>query len=154
MGPILKELSSNSYEASEDVFIATLSPNGSLAWAKSVAWGGGVDRGNSLTIDNIGGINLIGFFNDSLFLQNDTLVVAKSTINNFLSTYDNDGNFLNAYPFVQTNKKGRSNSISMAIDGDLLITGFFIDSLFFGNESLKSQGAEDVFILSRLILWV
>ncbi len=138
----------NSLDA-EDVFLFKVNTDGTTAWAKNVAGGKNLDRGNSLIVDNTGNIHIVGFFKDSLEFENDTLVTNGKN-NNFSAEYNNSGDFIKASHFINTTvNSDRFNSISLAHDGGTLISGFFRDSIKYedpvaGWIYITSVGSDDM----------
>ena len=135
----------------EDVFLVKVLTDGTVDWARNVAGGQNLDRGNSLIVDKTGNIHIIGFFKDSLIFENDTLV-SNGKPNNFAAEYNNNGDFLSVAHFINTTvNSDRFNSISLAHDGGTLISGFFRDSIKYNDPAvgwmyITSVGGDDIVV--------
>lgn len=134
-----------------DIFVLKLDVNGALVWARSM---GGLsdDRGYSITIDAIGNIYTIGFFEDTVDFDPGVGSSNLSSAGNndiFIQKLDANGDLLWAkrmggplYDF------GRS--ISTDDNGNIFTTGSFYDTIDIdpgaGVTNLISNGSFDIFI--------
>jgi len=148
----------HSYSTYENVFMVKYLSNGNQVFAKRVAWGPALSRGTNLSINNSNNIFLNGFYNDTLFFETDTLIW-NGVANNFIAEYDTSGVFLQIiYDLKGTSGSTRINSVSLSNDNGLLITGHFVDSLFFVNDTLLSLGNYDMVLFklnsSNKIEWI
>ncbi len=114
-------------------------------WAKA---GGGdtTDCAYEVATDLLGNIFVTGsFLSDTMILGNDTLV-NNGSYDVFISKYDSDGNVLWAKNFGDSNA---DNGMSVATDatGNAYITGYFLDTIFFGTDTLVSLGDNDIFLV-------
>ena len=125
------------------------------AWAKSA---GGISNDDSfgIAVDNLGNSYITGDFQDTATFGNTTLINYGYS-NMFLAKYDSLGNLIwvkQAGGVVETSGRG----IAVDDSGNSYITGTFYDTAFFGNLSIISRGAFDIFIAkydsSGNILWV
>ncbi|MGD2033774.1 MAG: gliding motility-associated C-terminal domain-containing protein [Bacteroidales bacterium] len=136
---------SNTY-SSEDIYLAKYSSDGGVLWAKNIAWGPNQERSSGIIADNDRNLALVGFFRDSIFFENDTLI-SSGGIDNFYAKFDEDGNFIKAIHYPGTNNSTRLNEISLSNDNALLISGFYSGTLSAQTETLVSSGSSDVVLI-------
>ena len=145
---LFQDKAANITTGTEDVFLTKYNADGSVAWAKIVGWGPDIDRGGGITIDNNGNIHMVGFFKDYIkFSATDSLVAKNALNNNFYAKFDANGNYLTSKKYLGTDNSTRLNAISTSNDNGLLISGFYGDSLFVANDTLKSTDAYDLILL-------
>ncbi len=143
-GAVFDSYTLHSYNNSEDVFIAKVDQNGNVLWAKNVAEGNGLDRANSITSSIDGTIYIVGFFEDSLMFASDTLVVQKATANPFIAKFNETADYISSGHLVTSSDKTKFNSIAIANDGTVMLSGFYRDSMFLSTDTLVSQGKDDI----------
>jgi len=135
----------------EDAFLAKYNPNGTLAWAKNIGQGQNRQRGNGLAIDNSGDIYMIGFFQDSIDFGGGKVLldtVGGTNLDNFFAKFDNSGNFLDTVQIFGSDDATRLNAISIANDGGILISGFFLGQLTIKTQTLTAQSSgEDIIFI-------
>ncbi|MCH8904119.1 MAG: SBBP repeat-containing protein [Bacteroidetes bacterium] len=130
-----------------DIFLAKYNQNGSFMWAKNIAEKGGT-RGESIAFDNNNNVYVTGYFGDTAYFENDTLIVtglggAKDI---FIVKYDQDGKFRWARSFGGENSD-YSYSITVDKAANVYVTGYFIDTIFYNTDTLISNGSWDIIIL-------
>lgn len=135
----------NTY-SSEDIFLAKYNSDGEIVWAKRIAWGPDQDRSSGIVIDDNGNIAMVGFFKDSIFFENDTLV-CNGNLDNFFARFDSDGNFINAILYSGTSTLTRLNEISLSNDNALLLSGFYSETFYTQTQTLVSAGGGDIIVI-------
>ncbi|MCK4344242.1 MAG: SBBP repeat-containing protein, partial [Bacteroidales bacterium] len=132
----------------EDAFLAKYNPDGTLAWAKNIGQGQNRQKGNGLAIDNSGNIYMVGFFQDSIDFGNNWVLydtAAAGLTDNFIAKFNDSGVLLDTIQIFGTDDGTRLNAISIANDGEILISGFFLGQLTIKTQTLTAQGAgEDI----------
>ena len=135
-----------------DVFIAKISPAGSLIWAKRIG-GDQNDYGFSVAVDAQGQVYAAGFFEGTADFDpgpDSFLLSSAGLFDAFILKLDAEGEFLWAKSI-----QGDNNIMAYAIcadeAGSVYATGWFADTPDFdpgpGSSSLTSVGLADVFVL-------
>ncbi|NNM95902.1 MAG: hypothetical protein HKL88_10660, partial [Bacteroidia bacterium] len=144
----------------EEVFLTKYSSSGTVLWAKQSYSNDA--QGNSIAVDKSGYIYITGFYVDTVSFDGDTLL----TINPrgydevFLTKYSPGGTVLWANQANET-KSGFSsaegNSVATDNSGNIFITGRFIDTTSFGNDTIHTYSNGDIFLVkyapSGVVLW-
>jgi len=124
-------------------------------WANGAGGTVGDDNGQSISTDANGNVYVTGFFgSDSLTFGTTTITNAGSNGSGntdiFVIKYDANGNILWAQS-AGGSADERANSISTDANGNVYVTGDFINSTItpftFGTTTLTSAGGTDIFIL-------
>ncbi len=127
---------------SSDMFIAKLSAKGEVIWAKS---GGGSwhDTGTGLAVGDNGGVFVTGSFAD--VARFDSLEVESGPANDaYVIHYDRTGNIIG---FIQSGGNGTKFDSKISRDlENIFISGFFADTLDWGNFGLTTNHEWDVYI--------
>jgi len=138
-----------------DIFVAKYGINGNLLWVQQ-AGGDGWDRGLSVETDNLGNIVVTGEF-ESIATFGDTSVISKGYRDIFVANYDSDGNL------IWVERAGGTDwdcgfGVEIFSSGNIVVTGVFEDTAFFGDTSLTSAGWFDIFVAEYdaggNLLWV
>jgi len=138
-----------------DIFVAKYGINGNLLWVQQ-AGGEGWDRGLSVETDNLGNIVVTGEF-ESIATFGDTSVISKGYRDIFVANYDSDGNL------IWVERAGGTDwdcgfGVEIFSSGNIVVTGVFEDTAFFGDTSLTSAGWFDIFVAEYdaggNLLWV
>ena len=121
-GPGTYNLSSAGWK---DIFIQKLDANGNFIWAKSM---GGVsyDVGNSITIDALGNIYIIGVFEDTVDFDPGTgtyYLTSAGSRDIFIQKLDSSGNFIWAKSAGGSDYDGGS-SIAVDTTGNVFVVPF------------------------------
>ena len=126
-----------------DIFVAKYDASGALLWARQ-AGGGFYDCGNAVAVDGSGNSYVTGFFGGSADFGDITLNSAGYD-DTFVAKYDASGTLLWA---TQTGgiSFDRSYGIAVDVSGNSYVTGSFEDSADFGDITLNSAGAADIFV--------
>lgn len=112
--------------------------------------GYGEERMYDIAFDSQGNYAIGGAFNDSIFIGNDTLI-ANGT-GDAIITYYNSNGILQWYDQFGGSQSSFINSdmvteVEFDSNNDIYATGIFRDTLFFGQDSLESQGNIDSFLI-------
>ena len=142
-------------------FLFLLSPLLLLAQERpSFAWGqmlssqmqyGGQAEGLDLYLGPRGELYLLGYFNGSIdfnpAVDSQALRKAKGKNDLFVAKYNRRGDFQWVLPLGSYGNDA-AQAIDLNAQGELLVTGYFSDSLYWSEQDyLLSEGEEDVFIL-------
>jgi hypothetical protein len=126
----------------QDIFVAKLDTSGNWLWAVQA---GGIndDRGDGIALDSAGCVIVTGGFMGSANFGLCALSSAGGT-DIFVAKLDGTGNWFWA---VRAGSADPSYSNCIALDGsdNAYLTGFFCNSIAFGNYTLTSSGQYDVF---------
>jgi len=144
----------------KDMFVAKFNSGGVCLWAKSIG-SLGFDEGGGIAIDQNGKVYVLGTYSDGAVTQNSSLSSAGEE-DVFLGKWDADGSL----EWIRTaggalsdqggvKGIGGGTAISIAPDGDIVVSGMFADyggsppltgTAQFGNVTLTSRGNGDVFL--------
>ncbi|MEO5642120.1 MAG: T9SS type A sorting domain-containing protein [Bacteroidia bacterium] len=135
---------------SQDIFIAKYDPSGNCNWAKR-AGGNFVgfysdDRGNGICTDNAGNLYVTGSYVGSADF--DALIITSPpqwSNDVFIAKYDTSGNaiWVRAATGV-SDQEGRC--IAVDYQGNILIGGSFVPTLYFSSSQLYGWGNYDAFV--------
>jgi hypothetical protein len=137
----------------ETTYLVQYSPAGNLNWIKTSGGSANWNTGYGLEVDSNNNIYQCGQIlgNDIEFDGN--IILPFGGTDAFLAKYDVHGNLI-WYKIIGTpttmNGEGNFNSgNSLKIDnnGDILLLGYFVDTLTFGTSTLESNGAFDIMLL-------
>jgi hypothetical protein len=137
-----------------DLFIAKYDASGNVLWARQ-SEGAGLEMGRGIAVDRSSNCYITGYFDGSATFGSTTLT-SSGSYDVFIAKYDATGNFQWA---ARAGSSGEDYGRNIALDGsgNSYITGTFRDLASFGNTTLTSSGAEDIFIArydaSGNVLW-
>jgi len=131
-------------EGARDVYLTALDRQGNVRWTTT---------GSSIDDDDVGGlivgrdgeVYLTGSYWLSGLFSNVKLTAQVGVRAIFLLKYDANGNIEWANSISGTMAK-QANDLALDNEGNVLLTGFFQDSLLLGNQTLVSQGERDIFV--------
>jgi hypothetical protein len=132
-------------QGSDDVFVAKLNNDGEWQWAKSAGATGFYDTiGFGVATDRNGNCYITGFFEDMVTFGSIVLTSLGSE-DMFIAKLDTNGEWQWAKNGGGTQADG---GMSIAVDttGNAYISGFFIGTAIFGDDTLIGQGGLDVFV--------
>ena len=140
----------------EDVFIAKLTANGRVLWAKSIG-GPQHETASCVTVDPTGSIYVAGSFHDSA-MAGTTLLRSRGGDEIFLAKYSKDGDFIWATSagsihndYVGASSGGVGGGIAQDGRGHIYLTGSYgvvtNDTGYFGNLKITSRGQTDIFLV-------
>ncbi|MBT3210363.1 MAG: hypothetical protein HN704_11960 [Bacteroidetes bacterium] len=137
-----------------DIFIAKFDDQGAYQWAQK-AGGSGNDISNSIAIDqsnnayicgNFQNIANFGFSNITSNGSEDIFIAKYNSLGNLQWVIDEGGAFNDA-----------ANEITIDISNNIIVTGYFEDSISIGSTNFTSFGNKDIFIAkyhnSNTFLW-
>ncbi|MDJ1479528.1 SBBP repeat-containing protein [Cytophagaceae bacterium YF14B1] len=128
----------------EDVFIANFTTDGEFQWAKS-AGNTEEDYGYSIALDGSSGVYIAGSFNKTITFDNRTLT-SNGWADMFLVKYTTSGQVQWA---ISAGTDSQENAFAITTDpsGNVYATGYFYNTISFGNEDLTSNGSADIFVI-------
>ncbi len=135
----------NVSSGSADVFLAKLTPDGSVVWAKS-AGGSGYDDALSVAVDNQRNVFVTGYYYSPTMTFSPIAVTNAGHDDMYLVKYDSTGTIVWATSVGDT---GYEYGTSVAIDpsGNVLVGGGFSSpSVHIGTTTLTSMGNSDAFV--------
>jgi hypothetical protein len=127
-----------------EAFLAKYDQNGNLLWVVS-GGGPGNDYFSSIAIDNEGYIQGIGSFTGTATFGTNNLTALAGSEDLFFIKYNPAG-------LVQWVKQAggsgsdKANAVCIDPGGNLLGTGFFNGTAFFGLDTLISSGTQDIYV--------
>jgi hypothetical protein len=122
-----------------DIFIVKFAPDSKVLWAKTTG-GSHHDYPNGLLVDRLNNIYLIGEFNSS---PNRDKIISEF----FMEKYDASGNSI--WKSAEHRTEAFDFAFGELIDktGNMYLVGYFGGNFKFANNTLKSGGSKDLFIL-------
>ena len=129
--------------SAEDAFVAKYSEDGQLKWLRNVS-GSSTNRFNDIAIGNDNEIYLIGEFKGTIYNNSDS-VTSQNQLDMLLTKMDSSGTiqWLNSGAGIGYES---GNSISIASNGSLMITGYFEQGFRIDSLLLLAIGLRDVFV--------
>jgi hypothetical protein len=134
-----------------DAYILALNTNGDFLWAKTFG-GTGADRGQAITVDNLGNVYCTGIYKLTADFDPGTSVSNMTSVGKFdvfLLKLDIAGNYIWAKSFGGS-LTDKGMGIVTDSNGNIYTTGFFEDTCDFdpngGVNNLISNGDEDIFV--------
>jgi hypothetical protein len=130
-------------ESSMDIYVAKFDPTGNHAW--SASFGDlGIQKGNSIAMDHLGNVIVVGDFVGTIDFGGDTLTSAGTDI--FIAKFDPAGHHLWSRNFGNTSPQWANG---VAIDGsnNMIMTGNFYGTVDFGGGALTSEGEQDIYLV-------
>jgi hypothetical protein len=145
-------------------FLVKYNSSGNVIWAKQgIVPANSIyvlsDEPSSVTTDKDGNVLITGYFNDSVTFGADTLSTFGGNYTPFLVKYDSSGNVLWARQsnLPTSSCGGFGTSVTTDNTGNIYVTGYFYDALFWGSYHLvisTSYAAYTVkYSASGNILW-
>jgi hypothetical protein len=127
----------------KDMFLAKFDTVGKYLWAQ--CFGSKFDQaGNSIAADGADNVVVTGFFEGSVDFGGGFLASAGGR-DMFLARFDAAGNHLWSQGFGDVlDQSGASVALNSA--GDIVVTGYFEESVDFGSGPLTSSGLRDIFL--------
>ena len=128
---------------SADIFVAKYSASGTHLWSKR--FGSTLaDVGLAVTADGSDNVLVTGYFNNTVNFGGANLVSAGSS-DIFLAKFDASGNHLWSKRFGGIGIE-QGSSVTKDASGNVLLTGYFGNSVDFGGGALVSAGGDEVFL--------
>ncbi|MCB9232058.1 MAG: T9SS type A sorting domain-containing protein [Bacteroidia bacterium] len=127
----------------DDVYLVRLDPQGQMIWGTGMGGTGNEDNAHVAVTPN-GDVVVAGVFEGTAFFDGDTLVSAGGK-DIFLVKYSQTGVHLwsKSYPGA-----GNQTLKGLEVDsqGNIVIAGYFLNNVTFGNQVLTSAGLEDIWV--------
>lgn len=126
-----------------DIFVSTYNSEGEVQWVYTFG-GSSEDVALGIASDHDDNLFVTGYFCDSLFLMNDTLVAQGWDI--FVVKINALGELVQyVHPMCDGSELGYG--IDVNPNGEVFITGWYQNSIDFGNEiEVASNGGSDIFL--------
>ena len=128
------------------VFVAKYDSSGNAIWANcgGAPSGANADNATGITLDKNGNCYVTGYFQDTLIYGTDTLTT-NHFWDIFIAKFDTSGSL------IWLRKGGgigsdHSNAIAVDKSGNCYVTGFFEYNFIIGEDTLTSNGFNDIFI--------
>lgn len=128
----------------DEMFVAKYNYNGTLQWVKH-AYGPGDERGKGVACDAAGNVFVTGYYKDTVWFES-TMLVSPGLDNVFLAKYNPAGSLLWVLDGGSASETWAS-SVGVNTMGEAWITGSFEGTATFGNQSITSNGGNDVFLV-------
>ncbi len=139
------------YGGVQDIYVQKLDVNGNYIWSAS-AGGTGVDRANSLALDNNGNSYVAGCFQNTVDFNTGVGVnnQTASSDDGFLLKLDANGNYVNCVTSAGAGTEQFTSLAYSSSDNNLVLAGYFTGTLDFnygaGTDSKTVTGSSDGFI--------
>ncbi|ESU22320.1 hypothetical protein FEDK69T_23030 [Flavobacterium enshiense DK69] len=134
-----------------DIFIAKYDSSGNYLWAKAMG-GPGYDQGDSVAVNSSGEAYITGYFVDTVDFDPSAAtanLISAGQADIFIAKYSSSGSYIWAKRIGGT-ENDVGNSIALNSSGQVLITGYFQNTVDFDPSSatanLTSAGSGDIFI--------
>ncbi|HKL03916.1 MAG TPA: hypothetical protein VJ911_09580, partial [Cryomorphaceae bacterium] len=130
-----------------DMFLTKIDAFGNSQWSVS-AGGTGSDRGLGVAVDGSGNVLVCGFFTGSMNFGNGVAITSNGNSRDiYVAKYNSSGVAQWAKAAGSGGNNDRANSVAVAGDGSVYITGEFSGEADFGSISISSlAGSTDAFI--------
>ena len=127
-----------------DIFVLKLNSSGSFQWANSYG-GTGFDYGNAIGVDSSGNSFITGGFVGTVNFGGGNVTTAGNT-DIFVLKLNSSGTFQWANSYGGS---GQDYGYGIAVDssGNSYITGYFRNTVDFGDGNVSSAGFTDIFVL-------
>ena len=133
----------SSVSTSSDIFLAKYSSSGNHLWSKRLG-GTNADIGQTIVTDSSGNIFVAGYFVGTGNFGGSNLNSAGG-YDIFIAKFSSSGQHLWSKRFGGTGSD-YPRSIAVMSNGDIVITGYFANTVNFGGGSLSSAGNNDIFV--------
>ena len=127
-----------------DIFLAKFSPAGDTVWSKRLG-GTSADSGRSVAVDDSDNVLVTGYFVGTVDFGGGSLTSAGLDI--FAAKYSSSGAYIWAKRFGGSSSDS-GNTIAVDNIGNVLVGGYFQDTIDFGGGPLTSAGALDAFLVT------
>lgn len=131
-----------------DIFVAKFDASGTHLWSKRFGDTGG-DYGNGVAVDGAGNVLVTGSFRGTVDFGGGSLT-SGANADIFVAKYDASGAHLwsNRFGYAGSTLYGSDSGESIAVDGsgNVVVTGYFSDTIDFGGGPLVSAGSADIFV--------
>ncbi|HXB10923.1 MAG TPA: T9SS type A sorting domain-containing protein [Bacteroidia bacterium] len=133
----------------EGLLLAKYTPAGNPVWGDDDVSIHGSATGMGVATDVMGHVYVTGNFADTITIGTYTLKTFRSSSNVFIAKYDTAGHAIWAKQAVGPSQKSIGKAYSVAADlfGNTYITGYFIDTISFGSNTLISNLGNSVYLV-------
>ncbi|MBW2454311.1 MAG: hypothetical protein JRI68_07365, partial [Deltaproteobacteria bacterium] len=134
-------------DGSDDVFVAKLAgATGAVLWARAFTGPSG-DGVGDIAVDGQGNVVVVGTFRNTLTIGGDQHSTPQLSPSIYLARLDGaTGAPQDSAAFGSTAAQQYGNDLAVDGSGAILITGTFRGSFDFGDTTLTSAGAEDIYL--------
>jgi hypothetical protein len=139
------------YGGVQDIYVQKLDFNGNYIWSAS-AGGTGVDRANSLTLDNNGNCYIAGYFQNTVDFNTGAGVnnITATSDDGFLLKLDANGNYVNCVASAGASDEQFTSVYYSETNNAILLGGYFSGTLDFdygaGTDSKTVTGSSNGFV--------
>lgn len=140
----------------QDGYISKIDNSGKFQWVKHIACDTTANSyvfPKSVSLDNNRNIFVAGYFKGGVDFDTDsakTNIIVTDLQVGFVAKYDPNGNYLWVKTIGNPNLKlleyHVANAVKADLEGNIYVTGSFMDTYDFGNTKLTSKGNSDIFI--------
>ena len=112
-------------------------------WANAAGWIG-QDAARAVTVDDDGNVYVAGQFGGQA--EFDTIfITGNGTYDAFLAKYNSSGE-IEWVNYAGGPNDDYATGVCIDTEGFIYITGYYLDSIFFGSQKLESEDLHDIFI--------
>ena len=134
----------NSSEGNNDIFLVKLNSSFKIQWIKTI--GGSLrEREPRVVVDQDNGVYLLGSYADSCVFEDNKYLISKGDYDIFLAKYGTDGFLKWTKNIASFPSSQRCSDIDITEDNDLIITGFYTDSISFNDTNIVSSGTNNFY---------
>jgi len=131
-----------------DMFTAKYNANGQMQWIKQ---GSGVSQVSSraIAVDTAGNVIVVGYFGSATAptVTFGSIVLTTNGVRDpWIVKYDPAGNPLWAHNPGGLATGEEAKDVAVDVNGNIYVTGMFVDSASFGTQKIYSNGVADIFI--------
>jgi hypothetical protein len=128
----------------DDLFLIKLLPSGNLAWMKSFGSSSGNEAPTGVAVDNAdNSIVITGAYTGPVDFGNGPLPINTGYTPIFLAKFSQTGSHIWSRGFLTT---GKSTGVTIDRIGDVVVTGYFQQTVDLGNGSVTAAGLQDIFV--------
>jgi F5/8 type C domain/Beta-propeller repeat/Fibronectin type III domain len=136
------------YCCQNNIYLAKLSSAGNHLWSKKFGVAS-ESKGYSIATDSSNNVAITGVYSGNVDFGGGPISGSSLYTNVFVAKYDSNGNYLSANGFVTTTGGSQGSGVAMDGSGNIGMTGYFLNSIDFGQGTLTSTGALDGFLVKR-----
>ena len=126
-----------------DAFLAKYDKDGNALWVRK-SGGSSDDKGKGVALDNFGNVFLCATFTNTANISGH-FVSASGLYDSYIVKYDTSGNYIWSVK-AGGNDTTKMSAITTDNDGNVYVTGYFLNTTTFGTTTLTSLGSYEFFI--------